>query len=100
LDRFKAHLQIGFKSGMRKAIWSAFFAALYNFVIFGSMGVLFWYGSNLAIYGFSTPGTVQAIFWLFAIGAIRVGQAAPSFSSVMHARLAASELFIVIDRVG
>lgn len=63
------------------------------------MGVIFWYGTNLALYGFTTPGKVQAIFWLFAIGAIRVGQVAPSFSNVMHARLAASELFSVIDRV-
>lgn len=88
----------GYTSGVSKARWTSFFAALYNLVIFGSMAAVFWYGSYLSLLGYSTTGTIQGIFWLFAIGAIRAGQAAPYISNVLHAKLAAAELFAVIDR--
>ncbi|KAI6184939.1 Multidrug resistance protein pgp-3 [Aphelenchoides bicaudatus] len=99
LNRYGENVQSGYKSGARKAVWSAFFAALYNLIIFGAMAVVFWYGSNLVLDGYCTPGTIQGIFWLFAIAAIRIGQAAPHLSSVVNAKLAAGELLAIIDRV-
>ncbi|KAI6221651.1 Multidrug resistance protein pgp-3 [Aphelenchoides besseyi] len=99
LERFGKHVKCGYLYGVRKVKYTAFFSAMYNLVIFSSMGVLFWYGSNLALSGDVTIGTVQGIFWLFALAAIRLGQAAPQISSFLNARLAAAELFAVIDRV-
>lgn len=99
MERYGKHLEFGYKSGLKKAFSTSFFAGTYNLIIFGSMSMLFWYGSNLAIYGHTSFGMVQGIFWLFTVGAIRVGQAAPTISNVMNAKMAAGELFAVIDRV-
>ncbi|KAI6193645.1 P-glycoprotein 3 [Aphelenchoides besseyi] len=99
LERFGKHVKCGYLNGVQKVKYTAFFSAMYNLLIFFSMAVLFCYGSYLSLRDGVTIGTVQGIFWLFALAAIRLGQGAPQISSFLGARLAAAELFAVIDRV-
>jgi hypothetical protein len=63
------------------------------------MGIAFWFGTNLVIDGTTSPGTVFACFWSVVIGAMQVGQALPQIATLVGARIAAGEIFSVIDRV-
>lgn len=68
-------------------------------ILFGSMGVAFYFGTNLVIEGYTSPGTVFAVFWSVLIGSMQLGQALPQISTLMGARIAAGEIFSIIDRV-
>lgn len=46
-----------------------------------------------------TPGTVFAVFWAIMIGAMRLGQAIPQLGVFTAAKLAAAEIFQIIDQV-
>uniref|UniRef100_A0A914HYY5 ABC-type xenobiotic transporter n=1 Tax=Globodera rostochiensis TaxID=31243 RepID=A0A914HYY5_GLORO len=98
LTRYKRHLVVGRRMGIRKALMVAFFGGLHLLVMFGSMGVAFWYGTSLALEGRISPGTVFAVFWSVLIGASRIGQALPQMGVIMGAKLAAGEMFAIIDR--
>ncbi|KAI6211343.1 Multidrug resistance protein pgp-3 [Aphelenchoides besseyi] len=97
-NRYAKYLNLGCKSGIRKALFTAFFSGLYLFILFFSMGVAFWFGCNLVMDGTMSPGTVFAVFWSVLIGALRLGQAVPQMSIIMGARLAAGDIFKIIDR--
>jgi hypothetical protein len=42
---------------------------------------------------------VMAVYWTIVVGAIRIGFAMPNINSIIGARLAAGELFYIIDLV-
>jgi hypothetical protein len=42
---------------------------------------------------------VMAVYWTVVVGAIRIGFAIPNVNEIIGARLAAGELFSIIDRV-
>jgi hypothetical protein len=46
-----------------------------------------------------SPGTVFGVFWAVLIGAMRLGQAIPQVNVIVSAKLAAGEIFNIIDRV-
>jgi ABC-type multidrug transport system fused ATPase/permease subunit len=60
IDRYRKHLKRGCKSGIWKAFFTAIFAGVFQLIMFGSMGIAFWYGTNLVLSGFISPGTVFA----------------------------------------
>uniref|UniRef100_A0A7E4ZR48 ABC-type xenobiotic transporter n=1 Tax=Panagrellus redivivus TaxID=6233 RepID=A0A7E4ZR48_PANRE len=97
--RYEKHLNQGKKVGIQKAGVSGFFAGIQSLIIFVCMGVSFWYGTQLVIWGTINPGTVFACFWAVLIGAMRMGMAVPQVSVIVGAKMAAGELFEVIDRV-
>uniref|UniRef100_A0A0M3JPI6 ABC transmembrane type-1 domain-containing protein n=1 Tax=Anisakis simplex TaxID=6269 RepID=A0A0M3JPI6_ANISI len=86
-------------TGMFKTLITAIFTGVFLFVVFGSMGFVFWYGTTLVLTDEITPGTVFGVFWAVLGGAIRLGQAAPQIGVVIAARLAAGDIFAIIDRV-
>ncbi|KAL3102064.1 hypothetical protein niasHS_003473 [Heterodera schachtii] len=98
LARYKRHLDDGRRVGIRKAFTVAFFGGIHLLVMFCSMGVAFWYGTTLVLDGSISPGTVFAVFWSVLIGASRIGQALPQMGVIMGAKLAAGEMFAIIDR--
>uniref|UniRef100_A0A0R3RPT0 ABC transmembrane type-1 domain-containing protein n=1 Tax=Elaeophora elaphi TaxID=1147741 RepID=A0A0R3RPT0_9BILA len=85
------------KMGIKGVLITGIFTGLYTFVIFGSMGFVFWYGTRLVLEGEITPGTVFAVFWGIMVGAIRFGQAVPYLGIFTAAKLAAGEIFQIID---
>ncbi|KAI6239003.1 Multidrug resistance protein pgp-3 [Aphelenchoides fujianensis] len=98
IDRYSKHLARGCRSGLRKALWTALFSGLYLIILFVSMGLAFWFGANLVLAGHATPGTIFSVFWAVLIGALRLGQAVPQMGVIMGARLAAADIFSIIDR--
>uniref|UniRef100_A0A7E4VAT3 Multidrug resistance protein 1 n=1 Tax=Panagrellus redivivus TaxID=6233 RepID=A0A7E4VAT3_PANRE len=97
-DRYEKCLNKGKTVGIRKAGVTGFFSGIYNMVLFVSMGVSFWYGTKLVVWGEIKAGTVYATFWAVLIGGMRMGMAVPQISVIVGAKLAAGELFEVIDR--
>nr|CAD2161669.1 unnamed protein product [Meloidogyne enterolobii] len=98
IGRYKKHLDEGRKTGICKGTWIAFFAGIHLLVMFGSMGAAFWYGTWLVLQGTISPGTVFAVFWSVVAGALRIGQALPEIGVIVASKLAAGELFSIIDR--
>ncbi|KAI6242300.1 Multidrug resistance protein pgp-3 [Aphelenchoides fujianensis] len=97
-QRYSAQLQVGCKNGVRKAFFISLFSGLFQFAMFASMGIVFWYGTKLVLQGMLTPGNVFAGFWMALVGAKRLGMAIPQFRAVLNAQLAAAEIFAIIDR--
>ncbi|VDM82675.1 unnamed protein product [Strongylus vulgaris] len=67
--------------------------------MFAAMAVSFWYGTTLVVKGEISPGTVFAVFWSVLVGTRRLGDAIPQMGAILGARLAAADIFAVIDRV-
>ncbi|KAI1720374.1 ABC transporter transmembrane region domain-containing protein [Ditylenchus destructor] len=97
-QRYEKLLKVGRVIGIRKAIVIAFFQGLYLFILFASMGIAFWYGTTLVLDGSISPGTVFGVFWAVLIGAMRLGQAVPQINVIVGAKMAAGEIFSIIDR--
>uniref|UniRef100_A0A7E4V7L2 ABC-type xenobiotic transporter n=2 Tax=Panagrellus redivivus TaxID=6233 RepID=A0A7E4V7L2_PANRE len=97
--RYEKHLNQGKKVGIQKAGVIGFFAGLQSLIIFVCMGVCFWYGTHLVIWGTIYPGTMFACFWAILTGAMKMGVAVPQVSVIIGAKMAANELFEIIDRV-
>uniref|UniRef100_A0A915EGH1 ABC-type xenobiotic transporter n=1 Tax=Ditylenchus dipsaci TaxID=166011 RepID=A0A915EGH1_9BILA len=98
ITRYEKFLKIGRKMGINKALLVAMFAGLYLFILFVSMGIAFWFGSTMVLSGVMSPGTVFAVFWAVLIGAFRMGQAVPQINVIVGAKLAAGDIFSIIDR--
>ncbi|KAI6240398.1 CBR-PGP-3 protein [Aphelenchoides fujianensis] len=98
LRRYSLHLNEAYRYGIRKASLSSFFTGAFELINFFSMAVAVWMGSNLVISGAITPGTVFSVYWAVICGTIRLGKAIPYLSVIMKARIAAAELFEIIDR--
>ena len=78
---------------------TGFFSGLYVLVFYTSVGLGFWYGTRLALTGSIQPGVVLAVFWAVIFGALQIGQALPSLGAVFNAKIAAKQIFDVIDKV-
>ncbi|CAG9532752.1 unnamed protein product [Cercopithifilaria johnstoni] len=96
--RYKDRLKYAQKMGIKGVLITGIFTGFYIFVLFGSMGFIFWYGTNLVIDGEITPGIMFVAFWAVMIGAIRLGYAIPQLGVFTAAKLAAGEVFQIIDR--
>lgn len=69
------------------------------FLLFGSMGFSFWYGTVLLNNGDLDGGTVFAVFWAFMTGVFSLAQLAPQIGAIIAAGNAAAEIFVIINRV-
>ncbi|KAI6170210.1 Multidrug resistance protein pgp-3 [Aphelenchoides besseyi] len=98
IGRYSKYLQIGCSNGIRRAMFTALFSGLHLLMLFGSMGLAFWYGTKLVLETGLEPGSVYACFWACLGGAMRLGNAIPQISVILAARLSAAEIFAIIDR--
>jgi len=69
------------------------------FIVIATYGLAFWYGSELVKSGEMEADRVITVFFSVVIGAMGLGQAAPSWTSFSEARGAAPKVFAVIDSV-
>ncbi|KAK5966312.1 hypothetical protein GCK32_010498, partial [Trichostrongylus colubriformis] len=97
--RYEKELKAARKMGIRKAIILAVFSALPLFLMFASMAFSFWYGTTLVLAGIVTPGTIFAVFWSVLLGTRRLSDAAPQLGAFLGAKMAAADIFAIIDRV-
>ncbi|VDK68133.1 unnamed protein product [Gongylonema pulchrum] len=98
-SRYEDRLKYARRSGTKGVLVTGAFTGLYLFVVFSSMGLVFWYGTNLVIEEKVTPGTVFAVFWAVMGGAMRLGQALPQVGTIIAAKLAAGDIFQIINIV-
>ncbi|EGG19851.1 ABC transporter B family protein [Cavenderia fasciculata] len=101
-DRLAEAMVVGKKKGVMNGIG----IGLVFFILFGSYSLAFWYGSKLIADGSWNPvkdhawtgGDVLTVFFSVIMGAMALGQAAPSVTNFANGRGAAHKIFGVIDR--
>uniref|UniRef100_A0AC35U6B7 Calcium-dependent secretion activator n=1 Tax=Rhabditophanes sp. KR3021 TaxID=114890 RepID=A0AC35U6B7_9BILA len=98
LKRYQKYLGRAEKIGVKKLYITAIFGGTLLFLMFGSMGVIFWYGTSLMKTEKITLGTMCSIFWCIMIGTLRFGAAIPQIKNILSGKIAAKEIFKVIDR--
>jgi ATP-binding cassette subfamily B (MDR/TAP) protein 1 len=115
LDKYEALLIEVQKKGTASGFMSGLGMGAFHVLMFGSYGLGLWYGSRQVIsdlnkgcdgggidnrvYDCTTGGDVITVFWSVIIGAMAVGQAAPSLTKIAEARGAARKVFDLIERV-
>ncbi|CAD6194446.1 unnamed protein product [Caenorhabditis auriculariae] len=97
IQRYSQQLTQAQKLGIRKANVLAACSAVPLFLMFASMAAAFWYGTILVADGVVGPGGIFGVFWAVLIGTRRLGDAAPHLGAILSARLAARDIFTVID---
>eukprot|EP00727_Mastigamoeba_balamuthi_P006102 m51a1_g2110 putative multidrug resistance protein 1 (1352) ;mRNA; f:1624717-1629060 len=98
LARYQDNLGVSRKMGYRKGVAMGLaFGALF-FVLFGSYGLAFWYGSRLVESGEMNAGRVLTVFYSIIMGAMALSQVGTLVSSFLEATGSAYELFRTIDR--
>jgi len=98
VGRYSQCLQSAQGTGIRKNIVISAAAGAYLLILFSAMGIAFLYGTTLVFAGVMTPGSVFAVFWSCIVGAMRIGMALPQLNVVVSAKMAAGEIFSIIDR--
>uniref|UniRef100_A0A914Y1T8 ABC-type xenobiotic transporter n=1 Tax=Panagrolaimus superbus TaxID=310955 RepID=A0A914Y1T8_9BILA len=85
------------EAGIRKSAIVAASSASFSLFMNISMGIAFYVGTILVFRGEMESGKVFSIFWAIMLGATRVGQCIPVIDSILAAKVAASEIFNIID---
>jgi len=98
LKRYNENLNTTQKTGYKKGLaWGGSFG-FFNFVLFSSFGLAFWYGGTLILDGEMTPGSVFMVFTGIMMGTMSVGMISPQMNKISDACGCASEVFGTIDR--
>uniref|UniRef100_A0AC35FRE4 ABC transmembrane type-1 domain-containing protein n=1 Tax=Panagrolaimus sp. PS1159 TaxID=55785 RepID=A0AC35FRE4_9BILA len=98
IDRYESYLNKAKKLGIRKAKITATFSALFSFFQNLAMAVGFCAGGILVFHGQMINGQVIGVYFAVIMGATRLGQAAPNLNAILSAKLAAGEIFAIIDK--
>ncbi|CAD5211612.1 unnamed protein product [Bursaphelenchus okinawaensis] len=98
VERYSKYLGLAASVGVKKGMVMGIGTGFVIFLLFGSMGFSFWYGTKLVNDGMEA-GTVFAVFWAFMIGVLALAQMASQITAVMAAHNAAAEVFNVINSV-
>ena len=61
--------------------------------------IAFYFGSTLVFGGEMDAGKVFGVFWAVMLGAMRIGQSVPNMNAIIGAKMAAGEIFNIIDKV-
>ena len=98
IERYKNCLKEARKLGIRKAMITGLCTAIFVAFMNVSMGIGFYFGTTLVFGGEMDPGSVFGVFWAVMLGAMRLGQAIPNINAIVAAKLAAGEIFSIIDK--
>ncbi|CAL5000394.1 unnamed protein product [Urochloa decumbens] len=85
--------KIGYRSGVAKGLG---LGGTY-FTVFCCYGLLLWYGGHLVRRHHTNGGLAIATMFSVMIGGIALGQSAPSMAAFAKARVAAANIFRIID---
>ncbi|KAK7469298.1 hypothetical protein VKT23_003782 [Stygiomarasmius scandens] len=73
--------------------------SVFFFVIYGSYGLAFNFGTTLIIQGHADVGQVINVFMSILIGSFSLAMLAPEMQAITHGRGAAAKLYATIERV-
>ncbi|KAI1704532.1 ABC transporter transmembrane region domain-containing protein [Ditylenchus destructor] len=96
--RYETLLKVGRKMGYKKALITGLCDAIFSFIIHFSLSIGMLGGTILTLSGMMTPGMVFGVFWVIMDGAIRFSQAIPQVNIIISAKMAAGEIFSIIDQ--
>ena len=99
LKRYSESLKNAQKVGFKKSFIVSVCTAIYDATDFVIIGIGFYYGVTLVFKEEITPGTVFGVFWCVFVGALTFGMAVPQFATLIKAKIAAGEIFAIIDTV-
>ncbi|BGP40022.1 hypothetical protein JCM10450v2_004002 [Rhodotorula kratochvilovae] len=85
--------------GRKSAVASGVGMAVFFFVLYGSYGLAFYYGTTLILQGRADSGEVITVLFSLLIGAFSLAELAPLLEAISFARGAATEIYATIDRV-
>ena len=98
-DRYGVEIGVAFDYAFKGGYIRGISVGIMFLVMFSSYGLAFWYGATLINSGEITAGGIVNVFFAVIMGAMGLGQAAPSFTALAAARGAAYEIFKTVDRV-
>lgn len=96
--RYDAELDAAYKSGAKKGFFNGLGLGITMFLIFCAYSLCFWFGAKLIRDDEIGTKNLFIAFFSTLMGAMGLGQAAPSFSAFSTARGAAPRVYEVIDR--
>ncbi|KHJ97250.1 ABC transporter transmembrane region [Oesophagostomum dentatum] len=99
IKRYEKELKTAQKLGIKKVHVLALAAALPLSLLFLAMAICFWYGTTLVLDGKMSPGSIFGVFWAVQVGNRRLGETTAHLGATVGAKLAAADIFAVIDRV-
>ncbi|GAA6048222.1 hypothetical protein JCM3770_006486, partial [Rhodotorula araucariae] len=85
--------------GRTSARFNGLGLGVFFFIIYGSYGLAFYYGTTLILQGRADSGDIVNVFFSILIGAFSLAQLAPNLQAISFARGAATEIYATIDRV-
>ncbi|KAI1718396.1 ABC transporter transmembrane region domain-containing protein [Ditylenchus destructor] len=97
-NRYETLLKAGRKMGYHKALATGICNALFLSVMHFSLSIGMFGGTVLTLNGVMTPGMVFGVFWAVMDGAVRFGEAIPQVNIIISAKMAAGEIFSIIDQ--
>ncbi|KAI1703361.1 ABC transporter transmembrane region domain-containing protein [Ditylenchus destructor] len=97
-NRYETLLKAGRKMGYQKALATGICNALFLSVMHFSLSIGMFGGTVLTLNGVMTPGMVFGVFWAVMDGAVRFGEAIPQVNIIISAKMAAGEIFSIIDQ--
>ncbi|CAB3983659.1 Multidrug resistance 1 [Paramuricea clavata] len=97
-QRYSSRLGKARKMGEKKGLANGLTMGMFNFIMFCSYALAFWYGGELVIDNEMTGGDLLIVFFGVMFGSILAGQAGPSVQGIAIARGAAYQIYNLIDR--
>ncbi|CAB4029928.1 multidrug resistance 1-like, partial [Paramuricea clavata] len=97
-ERYSSRLGAARKMGERKGLANGLGMGVFNFIMFCSYALAFWYGAKLVIDKEMTGGNLLIVFFTVMVGSILAGQGGPSMQGIASARGAAYHVYELIDR--
>ncbi|KAM3341213.1 ABC transporter B family member 1 [Capsicum galapagoense] len=97
LQAYSAALKVSQKIGYKSGFSKGFGLGATYFTVFCCYALLLWYGGYLVRNHFTNGGLAIATMFAVMIGGLALGQSAPSMTAFAKARVAAAEIFRIID---
>ena len=98
IKRYNKNLEIAKDVGVRKAITTGISIGTLFLVLYSAYGLGFWYGGKLVVEENYSIGDVMLVFFGMLTGAFSLSAAANNIEYFTGARVAAHEIFTLIDR--
>ncbi|KAJ6605662.1 P-loop containing nucleoside triphosphate hydrolase protein [Mycena sp. CBHHK59/15] len=96
---YDGHIEQARTLDLKAAVWHGGGLATFFFMIYGSYGLAFSFGTTLIDEGLVNAGGVINVFMAILIGSFSLALLAPEMQAINHGRGAAAKLYATIDRV-
>lgn len=96
--KYDGHVTSVHAAECKAAVFQGIGMGIFFFIIYGSYGLAFYYGTTLILDGHANAGVVVNVFMSVLIGAFSLALVAPEATAIAAAQAAAAKIFATIDR--